>query len=372
MQRSTSLLLIGVLFLSFGYTKNHEGDDISKIYLIGNTLIRTTPGHDIRFYDIGNPASVRELGKIEIQGNSDVAATGTYMYADREYDLMVYDISNPASPQLIDSVGKVFQTLNDYVIWEGRGWEGDDVVGGASGCGSGCAESVDAPLASPNAESTGDGSGQGGSLARFMIVGDYLYCIDREQIKVFDIADPARPRYRNTVYVQWGIETLFHEGENLFIGGQEGMYIYSIENPEEPERVSEFTHRRSCDPVVVDGDRAYVTLRGGSPCGGFTNQLDIIDIRNVKKPTLLKTVEMEGPYGLSARNGTVLICDGQAGLKTLQTNDLANITQCGLLEGLTPYDVIWYGNLLIVTAEEGFFLYDASDPCNLKTYGKLF
>ncbi|MCB0711450.1 MAG: hypothetical protein KDD67_03880 [Ignavibacteriae bacterium] len=375
MRRSTLLLLIGLVLLSFGYTKNHNGNDISKIYLIGNTLIRTTPGENIRFYDIANPASVTELGKIEIEGNSDVAATGNYMYADRGYDLLVYDISNPASPQLIDSVLKVFQTLNDYEVWlGGDDWVGDD-IGGASGCGgSGCG-AVDEPAAAPRAESTGaanDASGQGGSLARFMIVDNYLYCIDREQIKVLDISEPTRPRYRNTVYVTWGIETIFHDNGHLFIGGQEGMYIYSLDNPEAPDRVSEFTHRRSCDPVVVDGNRAYVTLRGGSRCGGFTNQLDIIDISNIKNPTLMKSVEMAGPYGLSAKDGTVLVCDGQAGLKTMKTGDLGNITQCGLLDGLTAYDVIWYNNLLILTAEEGFFLYDATDPCNLKTYGKLF
>ena len=341
--------------------------------MIDNTLIRTTPGHDIRFYDIANPVSVAELGKIDIEENSDVAATGRYMYADRGHDLVVYDISNPSSPQLVDSVLKVFQHLNYFPEWQGEDvWIGrDEGFGGASGCGgAGCEEN---PAVADVATSREAGSsGQGGSLARFMIVDDYLYCIDRDQIKVFDISDPARPRYRNVVYVNWGIETLFYDRDHLFIGGQEGMYIYSLDNPEEPDRVSEFTHRRSCDPVVVDGDRAYVTLRGGSPCGGFSNQLDIIDISNINNPTLLKTVEMDGPYGLSARNGTVLVCDGQSGLRTMQTNDLNNITQCALLDGLTAYDVIWYGDLLILTAKEGFFLYDASDPCDLKKYGQLF
>ena len=381
MKRTNILLLLLLVLLSFGYTKNHNGDEISKIYLIGNTLIRTTPGHDIRFYNIANPAAVAELGKIEIEGNSDVAATGNYMYADRQYDLLVYDISNPASPRIVDSVLKVFQYLNYYPVRDDRGGRDrveDDDVGGLLGCGSiGCKDedtpvSTDTRLSNLQTLDGADASGQGGSLARFMIVGDYLYCIDREQIKVFDISDPARPRYRNMVYVDRGIETIFHDGDHLFIGGQQGMYIYSRDNPEEPVRVSEFTHRRSCDPVVVDGDRAYVTLRGGSPCGGFTDQLDIIDISNIKNPKLLKTVEMDGPYGLAARNGTVLVCDGSSGLRTMKTGDLNNITQCALLDDLTAYDVIWYRDLLILTAEEGFFLYDASDPCNSRKYGQLF
>ena len=390
MRRSTLLLMLGVVFLSFGYT-SEEDRDISKIYLINDMLIRTDPGTDISFYDISNPRAVTKLGTLEIEGNSDVAATGTTMYADRGRDLMVYDISNPAAPRAIDSIKKAFSSWNEPIFWdEGPGivWNEDRnervtavdngsknvrSTGGLSGCGSGCSES-DA-IASPTAERGGgfanDAAGQAGSLARFMIVDTYLYCIDESQLRIYDISEPTRPRYVNAADVRWGIETLFPEGDELYIGGRDGMYIYSIEDPMEPTYLGEFTHRRSCDPVVVDGDRAYVTLRGGSPCGGFSNQLDIIDVSNPRNPQLLKTVEMEGPYGLGARDGVVMVCDGQAGLRTMKTNDLQNIEECGGIDGVNAQDVIWYGDLLILTAEEGFWLYDASDPCNPSLYGRL-
>lgn len=388
MKRTTLLLLLATVLFSFGYTKGVTGDGISKIYLIGSTLIRTTPGTDIRLYDIANPAAIGPLGTIAIEGNSDVAATGDIMYADRGPDLVVFDISNPSAPQMIDSVRKVFEYMSYYAVgepWEGGGdWVDDgrsngSVIGGMSGCG-GCQENdptapsdarggmaVDAAMSS---ESSGD-AGQAGSLARFMIVGDYLYCIDMHMIKVFDISEPTRPRYLNMVDINWGIETIFHDGEHLFIGGQQGMYIYSIEDPVEPEYVSEFTHVNSCDPVVVDGDRAYVTLRGGSACNGYSNQLDILDISNITSPTLLRSVPMDGPYGLAARDGMVMVCDGQSGMKTMNTADLNAISKCGGLDGITAYDVIWYGDLLIVTAEDGFWLYNASDPCAPTKYGRL-
>ncbi len=372
MKLTNVLLLLGCIFMSFGYTYGTKDGKVSKIYLIENTLIRATPDEGIRFYDISNPASAREIGQISLQGNTDVAATGTIMYADRHYDLLVYDISNPASPKIIDSVQKIFNYLNDGPTWNDEVWVGDDQVGGFSSCGgSGCSD--EAPVsAKANDASTGAESGQGGSLARFMIAGNYLYCIDRVALKVFDISDPTRPRYRTSVDIAWNIETIFHDGQHLFIGGQQGMYIYTLDNPERPTYVSQFTHANSCDPVVVDGNRAYVTLRGGSPCGSFTNQLDIIDISNIRNPKLLKTVPMTEPFGLAAQNGVVMVCDGQAGMKTMKTSDLNNITTCGGITGLTTHDVIWYGNLLILTAEEGFYTYDVSDPCNPKEFGKLF
>lgn len=374
MKRSTVLLLLGCIFMSFGYTHRTQDGDVSKIYLIGTTLIRTTPGKDIRFYNIASPAAVSELGKIDMRENSDVAVSGTIMYADQGYDLVVFDISDPAAVKRLDTIRKVFNSPASYVPrWDWEEGEGDwveDDMGGMSGCGgAGCGEEVaydSAPMAG------GENGGQGGSLARFMIVGNYLYCIDQSELSVFDITDPARPAYRNRVGIDWMIETIFHANGHLFIGGRQGVYIYSIADPDNPQYVSDFQHANRCDPVVVEGNRAYVTLRGGSACGGFSNQMDILDISDIRKPRLIKTVPMDGPYGLAVRDGIAMVCDGESGLKSFDVSDPNNVRQCGTLGGLTPYDVIWYGNLAIVTAENGFFLYDAADPCNLKTFGKLF
>ena len=50
-------------------------------------------------------------------------------------------------------------------------------------------------------------TGSGGSTARFAIYGDYLYIVDKENLKVFNIADVANPVLKNTVPVGFEIET---------------------------------------------------------------------------------------------------------------------------------------------------------------------
>ena len=80
---------------------------------------------------------------------------------------------------------------------------------------------------------------------------------------------------------------------------------------------------------------------------------------------------MSGPYGLGVQGGIVLVCDGTAGLKAMDVRNLDAIEQCGGITDLVAYDVIWYGDLLIVTAEDGFHLFDAADPCNLAKWGRL-
>src|SRR5690349_16406055 len=42
-------------------------------------------------------------------------------------------------------------------------------------------------------------TGQGGSLARFTIVGDYLYTVDHANLKVFEITDPTQPVLKRSV-----------------------------------------------------------------------------------------------------------------------------------------------------------------------------
>lgn len=66
---------------------------------------------------------------------------------------------------------------------------------------------------------------QGGSLARFKIVGEYLYVADYSNINIFDILNLEAPKVLDDLNVAWDIETIFNQGAILFIGGRQGMYI---------------------------------------------------------------------------------------------------------------------------------------------------
>jgi len=139
------------------------------------------------------------------------------------------------------------------------------------------------------AEAANDASvGQGGSLARFKIVGDFLYAVDSHTINVFNIQDLENPQDLDDVYAGFDIETIFNRGQHLFLGSMRGMYIYDISSPATPTFISEFQHGTACDPVVVDGDYAYVTLRGGNMCGATESGLFIVDISDISNPELLQ------------------------------------------------------------------------------------
>lgn len=368
MKRSSLFCLFFLVLFSFGYRLNGTGSgEISKIYLYGTTLIRTTPGEGIRFYDLSSPASPALRGRINMPQTADVAVRANYMYADNSADLVIFDISDLSRPVAVDTIRRVFD--NPYYGPIDVQPIGDIEVGGASGCG-GCDESAASPGAVPTA--AGDAArGTAGSLARFAVVGDYLYCIDNMTLQVYDISDPARPRYRNRVSVAWEIETLFPYEDKLFIGGRSGMYVFDASDQDQPKPLGEFTHRRSCDPVVVEHNRAYVTLRGGNACGGFENQLDVIDIADIRTPRLLKSYPLDGPYGLGVRDRNVLVCDGASGLVILDATDPGNIREIGRVKGVTAHDIILSGNMMILSADDNFYLYDISNIASPVLYTKL-
>jgi len=206
--------------------------------------------------------------------------------------------------------------------------------------------------------------GQAGSLARFTLVNDFLYIVDRNSLKAFDATNSADPVFRSTVDVVNGVETIFPLNNNLFIGTTTGMFIYNIDNPATPTYVSSFAHVLSCDPVVADNQFAYVTLRGGSACGRSVSQLDILDITSITDPTLASTTIMPEPYGLSVNNDLLYVCNGDSGVSMVDVTDRQAPLDAGTLSGLNAIDVIvnQAQNLMIVVGEDGIHQYDVTNP----------
>ena len=105
--------------------------------------------------------------------------------------------------------------------------------------------------------------------------------------------------------------------------------------PSQPEQESEIEHVESCDPVIVSGEYAYITLRNGSKCQGFINELDIVDISNLNAPVLVKKFDMTNPHGLSKDGDLLFICDGKDGLKVFDAKTVTEFVPIQLKASVT-------------------------------------
>lgn len=191
--------------------------------------------------------------------------------------------------------------------------------------------------ADSNDASSGLKDGQGGSLAIFALAGDYLYTVDEATLNVFSLIDQAEPAKVNDIEVGWDIETLFAHDGYLYIGSQEGMYIYSLSNPENPQFVSSVQHMRSCDPVVSNGVYSYVTLHSNSGCGGDLNVLQIYNTSNPALPELVHQRNLVHPKGLGLYGHYLVVCDDK-----IKIFDVANAANPVMVKSIDKscFDVI--------------------------------
>ena len=298
-------------------------EDPGKIYYYQNYIFINELREGIHIYDNTKPTDPQPVAFLAIPGNVDMAVKGNTLYADSYVDLLTIDITNPLSAQMVDRRTDVFELWGQvpgqgYIGYYERTKETVDLDCDDANFGQDIwftndnlrFVNVDVAFdAGPSAEVSAGGNGVGGSLARFAIVDELLYGIDQSTLRIFDISVPSEVDKINDVGVGWGIETIFPYGENLFIGANDGMYIFDNTNPTRPQFLSKFQHALACDPVYVDGNLAYVTLRDGTQCENFNNQLDVVDISNLSFPELLVTYPMHNPHGLSKAGSYLYICE---------------------------------------------------------------
>ena len=356
-----------------------------KIYMKGDYIFLNEVEKGIHVIDNSNPSNPRNIAFIDIPGCVDLAVKDNILYADLYKDLVAIDISDPTNVVLKKTVEGVFpdRYYTNGFIPDGAmiivGWNKKDttVVEEGDGNWRRRPDAVIYALADASvfngglASSSGGGSGRGGSMARFTIINDRMYTVGHTNMKIFNISEPASPTVSGTKYIGQQIETIYPFQDNLFIGSTSGMYIFNVGNPDAPVQTGTFSHVRSCDPVITDGVHAYVTLRSGSACQGFTNQLEVLKLTSLSNPTMVKIYQLTNPRGLSKDGNTLFICDGPAGLKVYNAADVNNLQLVKTLGGKETFDVIAHNGNALMVAADGLYQYDYSDPADIKLRSKI-
>lgn len=232
-----------------------------------------------------------------------------------------------------------------------------------------CQDDASLPKTIPTSD-----TGVGGSLARFTVVGNYLYVVDNTNLQMFDVSETNNPTFIKSVDVGRGVETIYPFGGKLFIGSQEGLYIYNINADGTPSYISEYQHFTSCDPVATDGQFAYVTLRSQTDCnfGNGVDVLDILDVSNLENPYLIARYEMESPLGVGVDGETLFVCEVENGLKVFDVTNKVDIQTIKHFEDIEARDVIVLDNktVLVLTPDMVYQL-DYSDLTNIKVISSI-
>jgi len=378
-----------------------------KIFLYNNLILINDFESGVHVYDNSNPTSPEHIAFINVPGNVDIAVRDNILYVDSYVDLVAIDISDPTDVREIgraeDALSYTIPSLDNWEYPVSRIDQSKGVItdykveeieetcvneechvyysnmtdewagtwGGTMMSDQGTAVSFSGNANNVRSSAASNQSGIAGSMARFMLIDNFLYVIsDENTVDVFDINTSSMQKV--TEFQPWNeaggfgfIETLFTFKDHLFIGSNSGMLAYDVSDASNPTYLSSYSHMTSCDPVVANDDYAFVTLRSGSMCGwGNDNQLDVLDIEDIMSPSILRTVGLTNPHGLGIDDNEkmLFICDGTAGLKVfdytnvlqIDQNQIANVT------GNETYDVIVFNGIAHVIGTQGLVQYNYS------------
>ncbi len=347
-------------------------DNPGKIYIYGDYLLINEPTKGIHILDNTNPANPINKNFIPIEGNVDLAVNNNILYADNYVDLLAFDISNLSNIRLVKRVEDVFTHLYRHDTGEIITYK-DTVLTTESPYWGGCANcefyTMNASMSyTANYAAAAQSYGTGGSMARFTLSSGHLYAVDESTMRVFDVKTATDPKFVKPIDLGWGIETIFPFQDKLFIGSNRGMHIYDASTPASPTRMAVYEHIVACDPVVVNEDFAFVTLRSGNFCVNNINQLQVINIEDPYRPYMMTSYPMLNPHGLGLAGDNLYIAEGQHGLKSFKVSDVMAIdqNQMEFLESMKSVDLIPGPKSLIVIGPDGVCQFDYSTPSKLK------
>lgn len=338
-----------------------------------------------------NPSSPIKVGFLTISDVSEVHAKGNTLYCFNYNRAYLFDISNRSQPvykkyinnlgfedpnyknPYMDSVSVIYERIEVdsatyfayYSQYGGWGFTGNPLLKdfmGATTLGN-VRFNVSSAAGTTNTAKVG-------STARIAIKNDHLYFTNGYMLYTYQLNGDLGISQVSKTNLNFNCETLFEYEEYLYMGSPNGMYIYSLSSPSSPYKTGEYRHVRSCDPVVVSGNIAYVTLRNDNDCAQGVNQLEVLDVTNKSAPKLLHVYPLHNPYGLGIDNGILFVCDGSMGLKVFDAKDPHTIDQnlIGHFSAIQIRDVIPHQNVLLSIAKNAIIQYDYS---NIKNITKL-
>lgn len=345
-------------------------------------------GEGIHVINNADPSNPVNTAFISVPGVTDLAIKDGYLYTNSYVDLLVVNLDDYSVAGRTENVlqplwsdlasGNIIVEYKETQVTEELDCAQQDRLLYANGgfFGGGPAFEGDLQVAADQSSSganAGSGTGIGGSLSHFTIIGDYLYTIQHDgyDMQIYDLTQPTEPTFAKTIGVGVHLETLFPYGDKLFVGSNVGMYIYDNSDPLNPTQLSVFEHARACDPVFVNDHYAYVTLWDGSACGAGPNQLDVIDIADLMHPVLVKSFSMKNPHGLSVKDNTLLLCEGDYGFELYDNTDPATVGD-NLLDKVDNFhalDVISLPgdkNVAMVIGEDGFYQFSFDDRTDMQ------
>lgn len=214
-------------------------------------------------------------------------------------------------------------------------------------------------------------TGVAGSLSRFTIVNNLMFCLDGPTLKTFNIANATSPSPVSNITLNTIPDNIFSYENYLLMGTSSGMLIYTV--AETPVYISQYEHIVSCDPVVAENGYAYVTLRSVNECSQNigVNRLEIISLQNISSPQQTAQYDLPAPFGLGVDGSTLFVTSNDSAIAVIDVTDKFIPVFLSSISAAGARDVIPLSGLLLIMAEKKLLQYDYSNLNNIQLISQL-
>lgn len=308
-----------------------------KVFFGDNILLIGEQNKGIHILDNSNPSSPMNVSFIDLPYTNEFYVNGSIIYAISHYDLVKIDISNLSAPFIVARLENAF---GDFIKDEdGRILVGFDYKNVTEEFELNSDKEKELRKSNtlyvdyqneviPTSQVPSfisNGIKNKGTMNRMMTDLGRIYVVGSSDLSTFQ--DQGSALYKSSEKkVGEDIETIYTEGDYIYLGSESFMYILDKTDADNPELISEYEHVESCDPVLPNGDVAYVTLRsaGSGGCGGEDDLLEVVNIENPNNPTTIKSIEMNSPYGMTIMQNYLFVAEGSNGLSIFDISNPRN------------------------------------------------
>jgi len=208
-------------------------------------------------------------------------------------------------------------------------------------------------------------SSYGGAYRDVTHDGEYLYVAHVQGLSIFDVSDPANPEKIGSVPTAGDAEGVAVAGDYAYVAdGDNGLVIIDITDKTDPQQVGHYDTAGWANGVVVAGDYAYVADN--------TNGLVIVNISYKKNPMEEGYYNTAGDAeGVAVSGDYAYVADGGGGLVVVDISDKTKPQEVGRYNTADhAYGVAVKGDYgYVVDKENGLVIIDITDKTKPQEVG---
>ena len=203
-----------------------------------------------------------------------------------------------------------------------------------------------------------------GNSSALVTYENHIYTVDHDYLRVLSIGDNNNLKEVFKSYVGTGIETIFAYEDYLYLRARTSIYIYDVKIKTKPVLSGTNRHFVAEDPVIVEGNKAYVTLKTGSENNNPAGFLEVVDVTDKSNPNTIARVSQKFPNGLGISGDVLYVCNAKFGIDVFELNSTEHVKFHKNVPTDPVYDCIITNNVLIGQTKKGLVYYNITNKLN--------